>query len=378
MKRQLTIAHITNNYTPYSGGVVHSIDSLVGGLQQQGHNPFIITLDFLGDAHDDPEHVVRVTAPIKFMYKKKHCAIPWRCKKWIKRFIQQVDADIVHVHHPFLLGAAGVQVARDLGLPVVFTYHTMYEQYFHYVPFFKKITQPIIKKKVKKFCSLVDFIVVPSNTIKHQLLEQSITKTITCIPSAINSVFLDMPLCTKKRKKNDPFNLLFVSRFEKEKNIPFLLDVFAQLDDCFTFTLCGYGTLYETIKNYAFETLSLSPDRVTFVHKPSHKQLTHFYVQTDCFLFASQTDTQGLVLAEAMAGSTPVVALHGPGQKDIIIDGENGFLVDSKETMKQCIEKIAHDPELHQKLKSGAFKTAQKYSSSMFAEKIIKCYEHLV
>src|SRR5436189_6357245 len=100
----MRIIFVTNNYTPYSGGLVSSIDATVQELRAQGHNVLIITLNFLGDLHKAENDLIRITCPIRFMYKKNHMAIPWRPTHELLSIAKQFSPDIIHVHHPFLLG----------------------------------------------------------------------------------------------------------------------------------------------------------------------------------------------------------------------------------------------------------------------------------
>src|SRR5579872_5996916 len=170
----LRIAMVTNNYTPYSGGVVNSINSHVQALQDLGHEILIITLDFLGSQHRDPPYVKRVPCPIKFIYKNNHMAVPWRADHHVLELLQEFKPSIIHSHHPALLGMSACHVARLLSIPVVFTYHTLYEDYAHYAPLPERMTRPVIKKVVHDYCCSVDGIIAPSEPIRQMLEDQNI------------------------------------------------------------------------------------------------------------------------------------------------------------------------------------------------------------
>ena len=374
IQRKLRIALITNNYTPYSGGVVSSINAQVAALQEDGHKVRVITLDFLGDRHADPDYVFRVSTPIKFKYQHNHYAVPWFMDTQLKKAIESMSADIVHVHHPFLLGVAGLRTVRRLGIPVIFTYHTLYEEYAHYVPLVRHAAKPMIRRLVRSFCNAVDGIIVPSSSLEQSLREQSITTDCLCIPSPLQQSFLDIPVSVKRRVQRDPFQLLTVVRFTKEKNVPFILDVFSHLDDRFSLTLVGYGAEYENLRAYAYDHLKLSPNHLQFVLKPPRDQLVAHYRNADLFLFPSKTDTQGLVLAEAMASSTPVIALPGPGQNDIILNGKNGFLVLSKQEMVNRITECAEHTKKFNAMQKTAWQTAKNYSTDQYLERILHMY----
>src|SRR3990170_8888772 len=130
----LSIAIITNNFTPYSGGVVSSILSFSNQLRLQGHHVIIITLDFLGNQNIDEPYVVRLSCPIKFMKNGKPISIAWKATSQILQILKEQKIDIIHVQHPFLLGVAGLKAGKKLSIPVIFTYHTLYEHYVHHIP----------------------------------------------------------------------------------------------------------------------------------------------------------------------------------------------------------------------------------------------------
>lgn len=373
----MRIFFVTNNYIPYTGGVTQSIIAITDALRAQGHDVFIITLDFLGKQNKqttDPAYVIRISCPIRFTYKTNYMAIPWRPTHAIKKLIQQYKPDIIHIHHPFLLGASALKAARAYNIPCIFTHHTMYEDYAHYIPLPTRITKPLIRHMVKHFCNSVDGIIAPSNAIKEYLLKQNIIKPITVIPSPLRAIFLNhndkKPVATHTN-----FKLLVVTRFVPEKNIPFIFEVFKQLPQTFHLTLVGYGSEYKAMQNLAFNTFKLSPQHVQFIHKPPHNELLNLYRNADLFIFSSTTDTQGIVLAESMSQGVPVVAIDGPGQRDIMINDYNGFIVKNTEEAVTKIIHIAQNTALHNKLISGAFATANKYHADVITQKLLTFYQ---
>lgn len=371
----MRILFVTNNYTPYSGGVVSSIQSTVQQLQESGHQVRIVTLDFLGAAHVDPPHVVRIASVARFKRSQNHFAIPWRMRSCIKSICQDFKPDIMHVHHPFLLGPCALRVARLYNIRVVFTYHTIYEAYAHYLPLPQIVTRGLIKKRAIYFCNAVDAVIAPSQAIADNIKNAGTHKPVFVIPSSIRSSFLSTSFTPKQSQKS--FSLLTVGRFTPEKNMQLVLDLFAQLpqDGSFTLTMVGYGPLYDQLSLYAYEQLQLSRELVQFVVKPTQEQLLQLYKNADLFLFSSITDTQGLVLAESMSQGTPVVAIDGPGQRGIITNGENGFIVHNVSEMKNVVVEIACDPVLHQKLQQGAWQTAREYNPHVCVQKLLLVYE---
>lgn len=376
----MRIIFVTNNYTPYSGGVVSSINATVDAMQRAGHEVFIITLDFLGDKHDDPSYVLRVPCPVKFVYKNNHMAVPLRTTQHVHRYIESIIPDIIHVHHPFLLGTSALKVAKKMQIPIVFTYHTLYEAYTHYVPLPQRVTKKLVKHVVQVFCNKVNGIIAPSTAIAEALRAQGIQTPVSIIPSGLQDMFVRQLSEPVKKKTTSVFQLLYVGRFTKEKNIPFLLDVMQLLpaNGLYQLALVGYGAELKALQYYAYQQCKLSEQQVRFVHKPTQKDLIKFYRQADLFLFSSTTDTQGLVLAESMACQTPVLATGGPGPADIVKNAYNGFLVATREQMAERVVQIQSDVDLYGHLVQGALKTAQKYQPDHLICKLLNFYEQFL
>ena len=228
--KKLSIAFITNNYKPYSGGVVKSIITFKKELESLGHKVFIITLDFNSKSQSAEENVIRINCPIKFIYKQNPMAIPFLSRYSIYKLINKIKPDIIHSHHPFLLGKSALVASKKLNIPIVFTHHTLYDKYTHYIPISPKISIPTINHKVLSYCSKVDGIIAPSKTVRNILKRQKISTPIKIISSGIRKSFYLNKFSYKEKNKNKPFTLLSVSRFAKEKNIQFLLDTFSNMD----------------------------------------------------------------------------------------------------------------------------------------------------
>ncbi|HJM69083.1 MAG TPA: glycosyltransferase [Candidatus Babeliales bacterium] len=364
---------VTNNYRPYSGGVVSSIDAFARGLRGLGHSVSIVTLDFTGQESDDPG-VYRIFCPIKFQYKKNRMAIPWRATNELRRLIKQLKPDVVHSQHPFLLGISAMIVCKQLGVPLVFTHHTQYAQYSHYIPLPGLVVKPVINRCVQWYAQRVDAIIAPSRAVKQEL-DKKVDKSSQVLPSPISPVFFGSIV---DRQAGKPFKLLTVSRFMSEKNIEFLLDTFARLPQKdYSLTLVGYGAQLAYLKQHAYITLGLSRNKVQFIVKPPKKKLIELYRSSDIFLFASQTETQGLVLAEAMASGLPVIALKSSALEDIV-DGSNGRLVSTQKHMLEYIEALTKDKELYSKVRASAYKTAQRYSVDSLSRRLVAFYDQVI
>jgi glycosyltransferase involved in cell wall biosynthesis len=370
----MKIVFITNNFTPYSAGVVSSIKATISALQKYGHKVTVITLDFDGKQHDDLPYVHRLICPIKFYHRQNPIGLPWRALQQIDKIMQVELPDVVHSHHPFGLGWHAQKIAHMYNVPIVFTHHTMYEDFSHYVPFYQPLVKQITNSLVIKYCNDVDHIIAPSSAVKNMLQSKKIITPVTCLPSPIIKLFEDQEQQVQVPYKKGPFKLIAVSRFVPEKNLHALLDLMKLLPRNVTLILVGYGILYTKLKSYAFDELHLETDRVTFLYKPEKPLLQKAYQAAHCFLFTSKTDTQGLVLAESMSCSTPVIALDGPGQRDIVVDGVNGFIVDDLTQMAKVIKKLMHSPKLYKELQEGAYATSRKYTTFAIGHQLNELY----
>lgn len=376
--KKLTIFLVTNNYTPFSGGVVSTIDSYAQELRELGHRPIIITLNFTGSQLSQSD-IIRLWCPIRFLRDTNHMAIPWRPTHQIRELARLHKPDIIHTYHPFLLGASALKVGNELSIPVVFSYLTLYDQYLHYIPLPQCITKPIVLAIVNNFCAKVDALVVPGNSTKEYIQAQGVKRDIQVIPLSILPIFIHDTFTLKKLNTNDRHILLCVSRFAAEKNLYFLLDMFKQLEpNRFTLVLIGFGKLENALKHYAYDTLQLTHDDIIFIIQPSKQELCDWYAKATLFVFTSLSETQGLVIAEAMASSTPVVALNAPGIQDCVVNDKNGYMIHTQEEMASTIHSIIENPDLYAKLSYQAWLTSQDYYPKKRALKLIQLYTTLI
>lgn len=373
----MRIAMVTNNYTPYSGGIVSSINVSVDQLQRMGHDVAVVSFDFTSMHTDDPVWVHRVWSPIQFMYKSNHMAIAWRPRAQLQRFFMHFKPDIVHVHHPFLLGSVATTLARKHGIPVVFTYHTMYEEYAHYIPLPEVLVRWATAYLVRLFCKRVHGIIAPSRAIAELLRERA--TYVEVIATGLQRDFL--PDVTIPLHHHGSLRLLVVGRLVKEKNIYAVLDVarmLVQRNVAYHLTIIGYGDEYEALKEYAYKKLHLNDKQVQFLHKPPRSVIKKAHQGADLFLFTSHTDTQGLVLAESMAAATAVIAFDGAGQRDIVKSGYNGFIVEDAESMVATIEQLDAHRDRLAALKRGAQITAHAYHPERAVQRLYDFYRHVI
>lgn len=358
---------VTNNYTPYQGGVVVAINTARDALRAHGYRVIIVTFDFDGESHFEDD-VIRIPALWRFKYKEKPFAVPRHPYRSLRRIIKQYKPCIIHSHHPFLLGTVAYHEARRAGIPIVFTYHTFYEHYP--VPRIMPIQlwQRMIARMVDRYCRRVDHIIVPSRALEERV--KLLSSSFSYVPTGIDMRWFQQSNASREM----PIELLTVSRLSSEKNIRSLIDAVAHLDDTFRLTIIGYGPEYEQLCEYAYQELGLSPQRVQFIINPAKEVIAEWYARAFLFLFASRHEGQGLVLAEAMASGTPVIAFPGSGVNDIVCDSVNGFLVTDSNEMAIAIANMAYDNGRYEKLVEGAVSTAQRYHPTLFGNALAQVY----
>lgn len=371
----MRILHVTNNYTPYNGGVVHAINTIITS-QIKEHVVGLVTFDFKSNLkYQDQPFVYRIWSPLHFTYKNNPMILPYNIVHQLAQIIINFKPTIIHTHHPFLLGWAAQKIGHQINCPVVFTYHTWYTHYTHYSPYQGIIVTKTIQKTVNNFCKKVDGIIAPSKAIFNLLQKQQLTNNYTIIPSPIADRFFK-DISPKKPCHNRKIRLLSLSRFTHEKNLFALFNVcqFLKTNE-FELIIAGFGYLENELQKIAYQKYKFSPTSVRFILKPSITMIDELYDWADLFLFMSQSDTQGLVLAEALARATPVLCLEGPGQKDIIKNGFNGFYTKNSKEMAFMIKKIHTSKILLNFLSKNGLQTSKKYNKEIISSQITNFYQ---
>jgi glycosyltransferase involved in cell wall biosynthesis len=322
------IGLFTNNYLPFCGGVTISVETLRRGLQARGHEVWVFAPRFPGLADVDPR-VVRFPSVPAATYPEFALAVPWAPR--ISRLVSSLRLDVFHAHHPFLLGPAARRFARRLGRPLVFTYHTRYEKYAHYVPLTRPLVEAAALRLSTRFAGRADVVVAPSVLVREQLGVRGVTTPIQVVPTGVDlACFRPADRRAARRALGlpaaDPL-LLYVGRLDREKSVDRVLLAFDRLGGTLGqahLWLVGQGKETDSLRRIA-AGLSAG-DRVHFAGVRAHESLAAWYQAADLFLFASETETQGLVLAEAAACALPAVAVAAPGCDEVVRDGETGIL----------------------------------------------------
>lgn len=323
----MRIALFTNNYLPFCGGVTISVDTLRCGLETRGHEVWVMAPRF-ADAGPDGARVVRYPSVPSARYPEFPLAIPYA--RGVSHFVASLGLDVFHAHHPFLLGPAARRLARRRRRPLVFTYHTRYEKYAHYVPLTRGLVEWAATRLSGRFAASADAVIAPSAGIRADLLRRGVTAPVHVVPTGVDlDLFAPGERALARRAlglSDDGPIVLYVGRLDREKSVDRVLLAFDRVASTIArarLVVVGHGTEAEPLRRLARRLPAA--DRIHFLGVRSHAALPACYRAADLFLFASETETQGLVLAEAAACGLPVVAVAAPGCDEVVRDGESGL-----------------------------------------------------
>ena len=378
----MNIIMATNTYAPFVGGVPRSVRSFADEYRNRGNRVLIVAPYFEGRPPLEKD-VVRVPAIQRF--NGSDFALPVPIPGLLSTTLQTFSPQIVHSHHPYLLGDTALRVAASRKIPIVFTHHTMYERYTHYFPGHSPRYTSFIRDLVIGYCNLCDAVVAPSDTVAEMLVERGVEVQIKVIPTGVVPKEFSGADGIGFRKRTgiapDVFLVGYVGRLAPEKNLSFLAQAvarFLQEENRAHFLVVGEGPLMAEIEEiFAGHGMS---SRLHLVGVLKGMDLAAAYASMNVFAFASQTETQGIVLIEAMAAGIPVVAVDAPGVREVVRDGENGRLLtheDMKEFTAALSWTFSLGPEGKKRLLKGVAATAEAFSMKSCSSRVLSLYESL-
>ena len=384
----MRIGIFTDTYPPYINGVSTSIVMLKRALEKKGHEVFIVTVnsDNMTYKYEDENKIIRIPGiPIGIFDYRLTGIYPLRAIEKIKKW----HLDIIHSHTEFGVGTFARIIAKQFDIPIVHTYHTMYEDYVHYITkgYFNKTSKKIVEYLTKFYCDqTVSELIVPTKKA-YDLFKQKyhVGRNVHIIPTGIeierfyNENFKKEEI--NKLKKDLGFNkddliILFVGRMGKEKSVDFLIDAQSYISKKYKnakMLLIGDGPYLNNFKELS-RKLKLE-DNVKFIGKVAWEEIPKYYQLADLFVTASKTETQGLTVIEAMAASIPVIAIDDESFNTVIVDDLNGKLFKNKRQYKSVMSNLIEDKEKRKRLSIQARISAEVHSSKYFAEKVLDVYK---
>lgn len=379
------IAYFTNFYHPVVNGVVRSVSAFRQALTDLGHNVFIFA-QHATDYEDTEPFIFRYPAINLPISAKVPAAIP--ISPFVDRLLPTLKLDVIHTHHPFLLGQTAANKAEELGLPLIFTFHTRYREYVHYFPMPQDAVQDFLRDAVDiwmgEYLQKCHHIIVPSESMKTQLMDEfGITEQITVIPTGVDMrpyQAADGQVIRAARGWGSDQVLISIGRLAPEKNWKTLIQAFAHAlpaHPTLRLVLVGDGPSLEDLKAFARD-LGIA-HRVEFTGPLPFTDIPRYLKAADLFGFASSSETQGLVTMEALAAGLPVVAVDATGTRDVIRDGQDGLLTENDPVaLGQALCRILENKTLFQFFKNAAHARAKDFDLVLQSNRMLEVYKQAI
>lgn len=384
----MRIGIFTDTYPPYINGVSTSIKMLENALRKKGHKVFIVTVnpDNLSYQIEDNGRIIRLPGiPIGiYDYRLTKC-YSIRAMKKIKKW----NLDVIHSQTEFGIGTFARVIGKQFKIPVVHTYHTMYEDYVHYITkgYFMGPSKKIVEYLTKFYCDkTIEELIVPTKKTYDLFKEKyKYDRNVHIIPTGIEidrfykEKINKQKLETLKNKlnlKKEDIIILFVGRVSSEKSIDFLINNHAYLvkkNKNTKLLIVGDGPDLEKYKKLAHK--NKIENNVIFTGKVPWEEVPLYYNLADIFTTASHTETQGLTVIEAMAASLPVVALDDESFRNTVIHELTGYLFKKKSEYTKYMINLIQDKSLREKMGNQSRINSETYSSKYFAERVLDVYK---
>ena len=382
----MRIGIFTDTYPPYINGVSTSIAMLEKALKKKGHQVFIVTVNPEERSYSFSDHVIKIPGiPIGIYDYRLSNIYPLKAVKKIKEW----NLDIIHSHTEFGIGTFARVIAHQLDIPLVHTYHTMYEDYVYYVTkgYFDKSSKKIVEYLTKFYCDkTATELIVPTRKTYDLFKEKyGYARSVHIVPTGIDVEKFYQEKNNQKKAlevrrslgiKDDEFVILFVGRMGNEKSVDFLIEnhkAILKENKKARLLLIGDGPDIDNLKEITKK--NKLEDSVIFAGRVPWENISLYYQIPDVFTTASKTETQGLTVLEAMAASLPVVALDDDAFREVVTNDYNGFLFKDKKGYVDAITKIMKDPELRERLAIQARNTVEAHSAKYFAEQVLDVYK---
>ncbi len=375
----MKIGLFTDGYYPQINGVATTVDDLKDSLRTLDHNVYIVAPKYPKYKDRDPK-VFRLKS--FRLYRNPELRLSYMFPDKIFQKVLKVDFDIIHGFSGGSVPSLGLALAKFKKKPYVFTYNTRLNHYTHYFLGGKILRPKAIEKIVELYCNVCDYVIAPAEYVKEELLEFGVKKPIAVIPNGVDtnkfkpgkSNFLRARMGLKTSERI----ALYVGRLAKEKSVDFLIRSFAKLkQDNVYLAIVGDGPERKNLETLV-KKLKLEK-QILFLGFVDHNLLATVYQSADIFVFSSTTETQGMIIPEAMACGLPVLTVKDKVFAQFIEDGVNGFMVEKRETIfAQKLEDLLQDKDLLTRISKEARLQALKFSLEEIAKKFENLYKQLV
>jgi len=384
----MRIGLFTDTYPPYINGVSTSVLMLKKSLEKKGHQVFVVTVNNEGLEYkfEENDTVIKIPGiPIGIYDYRLTGIYPVKAINTIRKW----ELDVIHSHTEFGIGTFARIISKQFNIPLVHTYHTMYEDYIHYITkgYFDKSSKKIVEYLTLFYCDKTanELIVPTKKTYDLFKKKYEVNKNIHIIPTGIEidrfyteNVDKNKVKSLKKEYKidKDTFTIMFVGRLAKEKNIEFLIENHKEIvknNENVKLLIIGDGPdmveYSELIKKLDLE------EKITLVGKVPYDQMPIYYQLADVFVTASKTETQGLTVIEAMAAGITPVCIKDESFDTVVVDGLNGFLFKTKKEYIKKINYLVNSQKELFSLAKQARLNAEAHSSKYYAERVLDVYK---
>ena len=371
----------TDWYKPVINGVVTSVENLKTGLKNAGHEVRILTLS--PNMHSWQEEDVYYVASINMGIIYEKARLNWKMPKEMIEDILQWKPDIVHSQCEFSTFRIARAVAYACHIPLVHTYHTVYEDYTHYFSINHKMGKKVAEVFSRSILSDTDAVIVPSEKIHAMLLRYKVQQKQYVIPSGIDMSRYRKQAGVRERLRAslgiqpEETVLLFIGRLAREKNLD---EIFRYLKDNRLkqkLLIAGDGPYRQELERMAKE-FGIE-EQLIFAGMIPSDQICDYYAAGDIFVNASKSETQGLTYMEAMASSLPLLCRADDCLKDVVADGENGCLYHNEQEFLQKLSALTQDAILRKKMGMAACRSVQsRYSIETFAASCLQVYHEAI
>jgi 1,2-diacylglycerol 3-alpha-glucosyltransferase len=379
----MNIGLFTETYYPEINGVANSVYMLKNELEKRGHNVYVFTTTTPG-APEHEHNVFRVPSIPFIFITERRVGLFYQPK--LAHIIKKLNLDIIHTHTEFSLGIFGRIMARELRLPIVHTYHTIYEDYTHYMTHIRALdrrAKAFARAYSKVCCNTVEQVIVPTQKTKELLMTYSVHKDISVVPTGIDlskfdkNNYPEKEIKELKKKYGLTGNnkvLIYIGRVSPEKNIEEIIKAmpeYMRTRESVRFVIVGSGPELEKLENLV-NGLGMK-DRFIFTGAQPWDSIGLFYQLGDVFVSASKSETQGLTYIEAMASGLPIVARQDKCLEDILEQGSNGYAFTNNSELYYGLDQVLFEDK-QTNYSDNAIQKVEKYSAEEFASQVEKVY----
>ena len=381
----MRIGIFSDTYIPQINGVSTSIEMLRKGLEKKGHKVYIVTVNPDNLKYIKEDRVLRIPGvPIGIFDYRLTSIYPARAIKTIKSW----NLDVIHSQTEFGIGTFARIIAKQYNIPLVHTYHTMYEDYIHYITkgYFQKTGKKIVEHLTLFYCdTTATELIVPTKKTYDLFKEKyKVKRNVHIVPTGIevekySKKYSDEVIGELKEKigiKKEDINLIFVGRLGLEKSVDFLINnhknIVKKHPNC-NLIIIGDGPERENLEKLVKK--NKLENNVFFTGKVPLSDIGMYYHLGSIFVTASKTETQGLTVLEALAASLPVVAIKDESFIDPIKDNYNGYLFTDDKDYVNYINNLLDNSDKLNKMTLNAYESSSNFSSTTFASNALKVYK---